>query len=55
MTMNKRQGLTVQDAAPVRIATVQDDSKLSPRHHHETKKVQTREQANATDDAFGTV
>lgn len=55
MKMNTRQGLTVQDAAPVRIATVHDDSKLSPRHHHETKKVQTPEQANATDDDFGTV
>lgn len=55
MTMNKRQGLTVRDAVPVRIATVQDNSKLSAWHHHETRKVQPSEQANATDDAFRTV
>lgn len=50
--MNRREGLTVQDAGPVRIATVQDDSKLSAWHFHETRKLQAQEQANATDDAF---
>lgn len=49
MTVNKRQGLTVQDAVPIRTVAVQDDSKLSAQHNHETGKVQPQEQAKATD------
>lgn len=49
MTVNKRQGLTVQDAVPVRTVAVQDDSKLSARCNHETGKVQPQEQAKTTD------